>query len=520
MCSEYSKYSTGYSIYTRELLSRLKDKYEVAELASYCADDDTSRFAIPWKVYPVVPAKNDTVGQEKYNSDPINQFGCWRFEQTCLDFKPDIVLAIRDWWYDEFIERSPFRRMFHWIEMPTVDSIPQREQWLSTYANTDGCFTYTDWGTEVLNKYGIKTLGSAPPAASSEFHPLDRKKVKQSLGLNDTFVFGMVARNQPRKLFPQLFQTFREFLDSGKKALLYCHTSYPDKGWDIPFWLKYYNLSSKVLMTYCCANCKYAYPTFFSDINNACPKCNSALSRTTSYSNSIDNKILNMVYNSIDLYISLSSKEGFGMPVVEAAAAGTPVCGTDYSALSDNIRKLSGFPINVLDYTVESETSTMLAVPDRSHLLSIMHSVYDMDESQRDRLRELARESYLEHYNWDITANKWSNYIDTLEPKKLWNSPPRTHTTPNEEPQHISNNLYVRWLIKDVLGQPELLNSYFELRLLRDLNYGMSNGGTNGMLLNEGINTKNVPFDRKKALEHMLYLVERNNFWENNRCRT
>ena len=32
MCSEYSKYSTGYSIYTKELLSRLKDKYEVAEL--------------------------------------------------------------------------------------------------------------------------------------------------------------------------------------------------------------------------------------------------------------------------------------------------------------------------------------------------------------------------------------------------------------------------------------------------------------------------------------------------------
>ena len=518
MCSEYSKYSTGYSIYTKELLSRLKDKYEVAELASYCKDDDATRFSVPWRVYPVEPGKKDEEGQRKYGSDPINQFGSWRFEEVCLDFKPDICIAIRDWWYDEFIERSPFRRMFHWVEMPTVDSIPQKEQWLSTYANTDGCFTYTDWGADILREHGIKVIDSAPPAASDDFCPLDREKVKKSLGLGDTFIFGMVARNQPRKLFPQLFQTFREFLDTGKKALLYCHTSFPDKGWDLPFWLKHYNLASKVLFTYSCDQCKYSYPTFFSDINTVCPKCNKNTAKCTNYNNSISNKTLNVIYNCIDLYISLSSKEGFGMPVVEAAAAGTPVCGTDYSALSDNVRKLSGFPIDVLDYTVEVETGTFRAVPDRKHLLTIMNTVFDMTPEQRSNLRDITRQSYLKHYNWDVTAQKWSNYFETLPKKNLWNSPPLLYT-PNTIQPKTSNNLYVRWLIGEVLCRPDLLNSYFELRLLRDLNYGMTLGGTNGCLLNEGLGTKYEPFTREKAYEHMLYLVNKHNHWEKLRCK-
>ena len=80
-----------------------------------------------------------------------------------LDFLPDIVCDIRDFWMFEYQERSAYRPCFNWAIMPTVDASPQNEQWLSTFANADAVFNYSQWGYEVLEKESngkIKCLGS------------------------------------------------------------------------------------------------------------------------------------------------------------------------------------------------------------------------------------------------------------------------------------------------------------------------------------------------------------------------
>jgi hypothetical protein len=38
-----------------------------------------------------------------------NKFGEFSFNNVLLDFMPDFVMDIRDWWMLEFEERSPFR---------------------------------------------------------------------------------------------------------------------------------------------------------------------------------------------------------------------------------------------------------------------------------------------------------------------------------------------------------------------------------------------------------------------------
>ena len=60
-CSEASWLSTGYSVYTKEVLSRLKDveDIEVAELACYAAIEDVEGRNIPWQVYPNKPSPNN-----------------------------------------------------------------------------------------------------------------------------------------------------------------------------------------------------------------------------------------------------------------------------------------------------------------------------------------------------------------------------------------------------------------------------------------------------------------------------
>ena len=97
--NEASFLYSGYGKYGKEVMKRLHKtgKYELAEFATYGIVNDPRCKSIPWKYYANAPAKNDPRIQE-YNKNPTNQFGEWRFERVLLDFKPDIVFDIRDFW--------------------------------------------------------------------------------------------------------------------------------------------------------------------------------------------------------------------------------------------------------------------------------------------------------------------------------------------------------------------------------------------------------------------------------------
>ena len=73
-----------------------------------------------------------------------------------------------------------------------------------------------------------------------------------------------------------------------------------------------------------------------------------------------------------------------------------------------------------------------------------------------------------------------------------------------------------------MLGRPELIGTNFELRLIRDLNFGSTNYGMGGSYHNEEtcevINTKIEDFDRRKAYQHMIGLCEQKNNLERQRC--
>lgn len=159
---------TGYSVYGREVLSRLHatNKYEIAELGVYGHFADQRAREIPWTYYGCLPDTPDD--NARYESQVANQWGLWRFEEICLDFQPDIVMDIRDTWMFDYVERSPFRDKFHWAIMPTIDSAPQMEQWLSIYLNADSVLTYSEFGRDTLMKETnglINFRGLAPPAA-------------------------------------------------------------------------------------------------------------------------------------------------------------------------------------------------------------------------------------------------------------------------------------------------------------------------------------------------------------------
>lgn len=539
-CTEASYLNTGYATYARELLLRLHQipQLDVAEFACYAYEDDPKIYTVPWKLYCNAPNSNNKQAVQEYESNPINHFGAWRFEEVCLDFKPHIVLSIRDFWMESFIDTSPFRKYFKWVWMPTVDAEPQHEQWLDMFARCDAILTYTDWSGETLLKQAGKNInwqGEAPPVVSDIYRPLDKAALKKNLGFtDDTVIFGTVMRNQRRKLFPDLFKCFRAFLDNtgSKDTYLYCHTSYPDNGWDIPELLKTYRLSAKTLFTYVCKNkqCNHVFPSFFADAVQGCLQCHQLSAVPANVETGAPTEIMANIYNLFDFYIQYANSEGFGIPLAEAGACGVPVIAVDYSAMSDIVRKLKGFPIPVAGLTKEQETGCNRAVPDNTVCVRIMEHCYNLRKKNPVGYLQLSNDTaklYRENYDWRKTLQKWVNCFNQFpmpDDSQTWNSPPKIHNIPTQIPNIESNSDYAKWLIAEVLGEPERLNSYMEMRMVKDLNYGKSPGGFGGMYYNDAAHTFQKinyhDFTRQDAYNQMKNLCERRNYYESRKVRT
>ena len=471
--------NTGYGVYAKNVLSYLSslNKYDIVQLGIYAKSSELRKYNFPWAIIPNSPEEDDPKYQE-YKSDELSQFGSWRFEEVCGKFKPDVICNIADVWMFEFIFRSPFLPYFNSVLMPTCDSKPQPKQWLDVYAKASKIFTYCDWAKDELLKtigeqHKHKIVESAPPVAAPCFYPQNKAKIRKlmGLGVHET-IFGTVMRNQKRKLYPQLFESFRNYLDNGGDGKLICHTSYPDKGWDFQLLLKKHNLSDNVLFTYNCINCNgYSVDTFNSVIKE-CNKCRNISSKMCTVDSGIEPEELANIYNLLDLYIQPCTNEGFGMPLVEAAACGIPIAATNYSAPEDILKKLEGSPI---DFFVQIETETGLekAVIKCDSLTEIMLNVYNTPKEIMNKKKHRTRELFEKFYSsWEKTGQKWENAIDSLS-ESNWDSPKNIKHPDRNIPKDLSGGFEIsKWIIENTLKDESQLYTYLHARLIRDLSLG------------------------------------------------
>lgn len=439
--SEASFINSGFGNYTRELLTRLHktNKYEIAEFSSYGFVNDPRDRDIHWRYYANAVKDTDPRYRE-YMSRVDNQFGRWRFEKVILDFKPNVVVDIRDYWMSSYQEWSPLRPYFNWVLMPTVDSAPQQDPWIDTYMNADAVFSYSDWGGEIIQEQSnnrIKYINTARPGVNLEiFKPKNNvEDTKKALGLpKDSIIIGSVMRNQKRKLFPELLRAFRQLLDEmyadGMKEAdnmyLYLHTSYPDAGWDFPELLRDTRLSNRVFFTYQCQNCKAVHADVYARSQKTCSRCLENASRFTSVNNGVSDNVLSDIYNTFDLYVQYAICEGAGMPQIEAAACGIPIATVNYSAMVDVIKKLDAYPIKIGSFFKELETKAIRCYPDNNDLIKIIKKHIRLRPSQIKQKKKIVRQLAELNYNWDNTAKVWENFFDSqwlFHAKKSWSDP-------------------------------------------------------------------------------------------------
>ena len=478
---------SGYGTYCNQMLLGLHKlgKYELAEFAIYGFVEDAELSNVPWKVYPNAVKEHDK--RFHYYIDGRGQFGEWRFESVVLDFKPDYILDIRDIYMMDFENSSVLRDFYSLIQMPTVDSAPQKFDWIEQFANADSILTYTEFGKETLEKEGggkinVVGVGSCGVDVGTfrPYYPKD--KIKEACGISkDSYIVGTVMRNQPRKLYPDLFESFRIFLDNCKNidlkdnTYLYIHSSFPDVGWGFDELVSTFGLHSKVLFTYYCNRCKSCFPSFFNDIRTNCIHCNDFTAMMPSTKNSPNKEQLAKIYNCFDLYVQMVTNEGFGIPVIEAASCGVPICATNYSSLPEIIRNTDGYPIKIDRMFLEHNLNAYRAYPSKEHTAQIIEEFLSLPYSVRSYKGFNARLGVLKNYTWEKVIKNWENAIDNANPaKRKWDEPPKFLSTYPPDKIELLNNLtnseFINELISKYLKNTDFLDCYEAAKYLAQIN--------------------------------------------------
>lgn len=429
VCGEASFLSSGFAVYQKQLLEKLSSNpnFYVAELACYGGVNDTKDSSVKWRYYANAVKKTDP-RYDAYMSSPLNQFGRWRFDSVVLDFKPDVVIDIRDYWMNSYQRYSPLRSFFHWILMPTVDSYPQQEEWIETFSKADAVFTYSDWGRDVLLSQAsgsINYIDTCSPGYDETFGV--RRDARKNMNLpDDIFIIGSVMRNQKRKLLAEIIRDTRKLIDKvsalqpeyTSKIYLYLHTAFPDHTcWNIPKLLKEFRMCNRTLFTYLCRNCKHVEARLYQGHLLNCPKCKNHSLVHPTVSESVSRDQLCNIYNTFDLYVQYSICEGFGMPQVEAASCGVPVVSVNYSAMEDIVSKLNAIRINPIYYFRELETFADRSYPNSDQFIDSVIRYINKPQFTKNIKKIATQHRAFLFYNWESTLQKWENYLT-----KLYNS--------------------------------------------------------------------------------------------------
>lgn len=495
IANDSSLLGTGYGVYGKELLTRLQKtgKYEIAEIACYTTLDHPSIKKSEWKIYPNAPCKDDPKEiHQQYSQSPTHAFGSWRFNNVLIHFKPDIVFDVRDYWMYAYQEVSPFRNYFKWVVMPTVDSAPQKQEWLHTFSNMDLVVPYTDWAKKTLINQCGNSINLFPDIANagvdldSFVPPANRKEFQRQVFEKEVSITGAVMRNQKRKLFPDIFKAYRAYLDrllaNGKKDLydqsyLYLHTSYPEfTGWDLPQLLMEFNMLDKTYFTSICRTCSAVYPTKFHEGILKCRNCNSATLIIPNATNPVPTEALVKVYQLFDFFIQVAICEGFGMPQVEAAACGIPIASVDYSAMTEIVQKLNGTPIPVQRLWREMETGADRAYPDVEGLINILYNFHvNLSQEEKDNKGKETRRLCEKYYSWDGVADVWDRAFDSVDISSNldWNGPKREINNHNV-PKDLTALQFIEYIVKEIIGEPSLLKTAPIRQIIKDFTNGFS----------------------------------------------
>ncbi|MNS55154.1 D-inositol 3-phosphate glycosyltransferase [compost metagenome] len=236
------------------------------------------------------------------------QYGKFIIPDLIRSERPHILLTLGDPWMTEFVPYMDERKYVYHIAYFPLDGYPVPTEWIPWLNNADFPVVFSKFAQDLVKGVtGYEPRLIYHGVNLDSFHPLEnRDAIRGRLGVDDKFVVGTVARNQPRKNLPALVKAFSEFAKNKDDVLLYMHTQTVDVGWNIADLVRRFEVTDK------------AYTT--ANLNSVV---------------GVSDDELCEIYNVFDIFVLPTMAEGFGLPILEAQACGVPVLVTDFSACTE-----------------------------------------------------------------------------------------------------------------------------------------------------------------------------------------
>jgi len=233
----------------------------------------------------------------------------------------------------------------------------------------------------------------------------ERKALRIKWGVQDKFVIGVVARNQPRKNLDRTIKSMKLAADEIPNAVLFLHLDPNDPAgqmFNIQSMIKKYGLENRVIFSGMQAHKGFDYKEMIN------------------------------IYNLMDCFLLTTSGEGFGIPIIEAMACEIPVLATNYTSTPELVIenkaglgiKLSGveeinmFETDSKEYDLNALNGTMTGSWEVERGFCSIKDCADKlvylskNPKECKEMGQNGRKAVLEKYDWNIVFKQWEKLLN------------------------------------------------------------------------------------------------------------
>lgn len=365
--------NSGYGVSSMNLLPRFKKMgHEVICFTVYGLQGGR----LNWNGIDIWPVK-----RAQYGTDCIGSYAA--------EMQADMVITLFDQWVMPQVQ-DVLKNL--WVPYVVLHYEPMEEPLKIAVKKTEYQLTLCEWATNVLKEEELNPYTIPLGVDTKLYQPLFGKMsggefvtqadCKHTWGLeSDQFVIGMVAANRDfrKQLEPQL-RVFADFHKKYPEARLLFHTnpSQDEGGWDLVRLIKRLG-------------------------------CEEYIHMTASSGTELLPEEMRTLYNSMDVFMNCSASEGYGLPIIEAQACGTPVIVNDFSAMAE----IGGVGWRLPCKRFVTPMYSYGAALDENALFKALEESL----GEAPKLREKARRHALK-YDWDyIVESYWKPFFEkwTLE---------------------------------------------------------------------------------------------------------
>jgi glycosyltransferase involved in cell wall biosynthesis len=211
-----------------------------------------------------------------------------------------------------------------WIAWFPVDHVTIPSFILEKVKQADFRITMSQHASQEMDKTGLDYYYIPCGVDTKIYKPLPMFESREAMQFpTDKFIVGMVAMNKgnpSRKAFHQNIMAFAALQKKRKDCVLYLHTADGTRGPDMVN-----------LVEYCKAlGLKHGY-AFHDDTKGADVIFADQYGLTMGY----DPAMMAQLYSAMDVHLLVTCGEGFGIPLIEAQACGTPVITGNWTSMPE-----------------------------------------------------------------------------------------------------------------------------------------------------------------------------------------